>query len=45
MSHIFLANLSSSADAWVGVGLIVAYFVWMVSMAVMRIWKADHMGH
>ena len=45
MSHIFLANLSNSADAWVGVGLIGVYFVWMMSMAVMRIWKGDHMHH
>jgi hypothetical protein len=45
MSHIFIANLSSSADAWVGVGLLAVYFVWMVSMAVMRIRKGDHMHH
>jgi len=45
MSHIFFASLSSSADAWIGVGLIGVYFVWMLSMAVMRIWKGDHMHH
>ena len=45
MSHIFFANLSSSADAWVGVGLIGVYFVWMLGMAVMRILKAEHMHH
>ena len=45
MSHIFFANLSYSADAWIGVGLIGVYFVWMISMAVMRIWKGDHMHH
>jgi hypothetical protein len=44
-SHIFVENLSSSADAWVGFGLICVYFVWMLSMAAMRIKKADHMDH
>lgn len=43
--HIFVANLSHSADAWVGVGLIGVYFVWMVSMAFMRIKKGDHLHH
>ena len=45
MSHIFFAKLSSSPDAWVGIGLIVVYFIWMVSMAVLRIRKGDHMHH
>jgi|GEM_PF-1911922 len=44
-SHIFVANLSHSADAWVGFGLICVYFVWMLGMAVMRIRKGDHMHH
>lgn len=43
--HVFVANLSHSADAWVGVGLIFVYFVWMVSMAFMRIKKGDHLHH
>lgn len=45
MSHVFLANLSTSADAWVGVGLIGVYFVWMLCMAMTRIAKGDHMHH
>lgn len=45
MWHIFKAHLSSSADAWVGVGLIGIYFIWMMYMALMRIKKADHMHH
>ncbi|MDR2801446.1 MAG: hypothetical protein LBB52_09350 [Desulfovibrio sp.] len=45
MSHIFFANLSHSADAWIGVGLIVVYFVWMCCMSVMRIRKGDHLHH
>lgn len=45
MSHNFFANLSHSADAWVGVGLIAVYFVWMLGMAVLRIKKGDHMHH
>ena len=45
MSHIFIANLSHSADAWVGVGLIGVYFVWMLYMAMMRVKKGDHLHH
>lgn len=45
MSHIFLSKLSHSADAWVGVGLIGVYFVWMLSMAMLRIGKGEHMHH
>jgi hypothetical protein len=45
MSHIFTAHLSHSADAWVGVGLIGVYFVWMLYMALSRIAKGEHMSH
>lgn len=45
MWNLFVSSLSTSADAWVGVGLIGVYFVWMMSMALMRICKGDHMRH
>ncbi|MDR2123693.1 MAG: hypothetical protein LBP38_01765 [Desulfovibrio sp.] len=45
MSHIFTANLSHSSDAWIGVGLIGVYFVWMLYMALMRISKGEHLHH
>lgn len=45
MWHVFVNHLSHSADAWVGVGLIFVYFVWMLSMAAMRIRKGDHVHH
>lgn len=43
--HIFVENLSHSADAWVGFGLIVVYFIWMLYMALMRINQGDHLHH
>ena len=45
MWNVFVSNLSSSPDSWVGVGLIGVYFVWMLYMAAMRIGKAEHMRH
>lgn len=45
MWHIFVSHLSSSPDAIIGVGLIFVYFVWMLSMAFMRIRNGDHMHH
>jgi hypothetical protein len=45
MSHIFTANLSHSSDAWIGVGLIGVYFVWMLYMALTRISKGEHLHH
>lgn len=45
MWDIFVSNLSHSLDAWVGVGLIGVYFVWMLYMSFMRIGKGDHMHH
>jgi hypothetical protein len=45
MWHIFVKNLSSSPDAIVGVSLIGIYFVWMVSMALMRCYRGEHVHH
>ena len=45
MWDIFVSKLSTSPDAILGVGLICVYFVWMVSMAIMRVCKGDHVHH
>jgi hypothetical protein len=45
MWELFVSRLSFSPDAVVGVSLIGIYFVWMISMALMRIKKGDHMHH
>lgn len=45
MWHIFAERVSLAPDAVVGVSLIGIYFVWMLSMAFMRISKGDHMHH
>jgi hypothetical protein len=45
MWHIFVKNLSTAPDAIVGIGLIVVYFLWMMSMALLRIKRGEHMEH
>lgn len=45
MWNYFVHHLSFSPDALIGVGLILVYFVWMISMAVMRVRGGEHMHH
>ena len=45
MFNMLMRNISTEPDALVGVGLIVVYFIWMMSMSLMRIKRGDHMHH
>ena len=45
MWNIFMKHVSTAPDAVIGVGLIVVYFIWMMSMAMLRIKRGDHMHH
>jgi hypothetical protein len=45
MWEVFVSRLSFHPDAVVGVSLIGIYFLWIIKMAVTRIFNGDHLSH
>ena len=45
LSELITNMLHSSARSYIGVGFIACYFIWVVSMAMMRIKKGEHLDH